>query len=300
MGVIYLLFSKLSTIVKMIAMKKCGSIAAGARNSLIINLIRSVGCILVALTVALISGFSPMEPYGMLICILSGIANAGLLFAWVLCAEKGSLCTVEIFCMIGGVVLPMLISPVLFKGETITALQWIGSVLLLPAAYCFSKKANEKKASFTPSLLILLLTNCISNALIFLTQKYYTYYSLGSVSDFNLYTFIFCAATLAIAFLCISIIKPNRSEEKKEGFKLEKHIIVYISLAIGMLYAAQYFSTLASASLPSAYFFPLSYAIGMPLTFLTDITVFKEKIKISSLIGLALVIISVVLIGLNI
>ena len=300
MGIIYLFVSKFAGIGKMIAMKNCGSIAKGAKNSLLINIVRSVGCIPVALLICLFSGFRQMNSAGVLFCILSGVANAGLLFAWVLCAEKSSLCTIEIFCMIGGVVLPLLVSPFIFTGEIITLTQWIGALLLIPAAYCLTKKGSGKKNGFSPTTVALLLLACVSTALTVLSQKLFTTYGEGTSADFNLLTFIFCSLVLATVFLIMSLVKKGEKSSVLHLNSAKKHFIIYILIAIVMLYVAQYFSTVSSGLLSSAYFFPLSYAIGMPLTLFTDIIVYKEKPKISSMVGILLVIGSVILISLKI
>lgn len=299
MGIFYLFLSKLGGIGKMIAMKKCGRIASGAKNSLLINSIRSAGCVIISLIICLFSGFLAMRGEGYLVCILSGIANAGLLFLWVLCAERCSLCTVEIFCMIGGVVLPMLISPLLFATESISLLQWIGAIMLLPAAYCFSSKGSKENKKMSVLSAVLLISVCLANTGCVTTQKVFTYNSFGSVADFNLYTFLICTLVLLVALFFFNMKKDTESERevKTLGILKEKQIIIYISIAIVMLYAAQYFGTLSSGSLSSAHFFPLSYAISMPLTLLTDLVVFKEKIKVKSFIGLGLVLIAILLIN---
>ena len=202
--------------------------------------------------------------------------------------------------MIGGVVLPMMASPFLFTGEVITLSQWLGSLLLIPAAFCLCYKPTDKKASSSFLLSAALLTvACLSNALTVLTQKIYVSYEHGDAADFNLMTFIFCSITLGVAFSGLSLLTKRDKTPKLSVNGAKKHFIIYIFAAIVTLYVAQYFSTLASGELDSAYFFPLSYAIGMPLTLLTDTIVYKEKIKLSSSVGIALVIAAVILIGIR-
>jgi len=297
MGLLYLFISKFGTIGKMIAVKKSGGIASGPKNSLIINLIRSLGCVLISLLFCLFSGFDKMSDLGILFAILSGIANAGLLFSWILCTEKSSLCAVEIFCMIGGILIPLLFTPLLFDGETIGLFQWIGALLLLPAAYCFSYKKSSSGKGLTPSALLLLLLACFSNAGCFLTQKLFTAYGCGSAADFNLLTFLFCGIFLGIMLVPISLTSKSKDSLFKKPKKVKKQLFIYILIAIIMLYIAQYFSTLASGKLQSAYFFPLSYAISMPLTLLSDIIIFNEKLKASSIIALLFVALSITLIS---
>ncbi len=296
MGIFYLIGAKATAIGKMIAMKKCGDAAKGAENSLRINLIRSLGCVIISLIICVFAGFKGVSAVGFFFSVLSGIANALLLFAWVLCAEKCSLCTVEIFCMIGGVALPMLVAPLMFEGETVSLLQWAGALMLLPSAYCFSKK-NESGAAFSFSSLPLLLLAGLSNAGCVVTQKLFTAYGEGTVSDFNLITFLACTLTLGTIFISVKLFRKNVKSTKIHEKASTKQLAVYISVAVVMLYASQYLNTLASGKLASALFYPLSYAISMPLTLLTDCVFFKKKIRLSSIIGLGLVISAIVLIN---
>ncbi len=295
MGILFLSLGKLFAIGKMIAMKKCGNAASGAENSIKINLIRSVGCVLISLIVCIFSGFSGMSGAGMLYSLLSGIANAMLLFTWVLCAERCSLCTVEIFCMIGGVVLPMILSPLLFGGEAASLFGWAGALLLLPAAYCFFPRSDGK--GFTLSSLPLLLLAGISNAGCVISQKQFTEANGGSVADFNLLTFLFCTLTLTVIFVLTKIKKKGVKSERNGEKTRNKQIIIYIFIAIIMLYASQYLLTLSAGRISSRLFFPLSYAIAMPMTLLCDIIVFGERIRPSSVLGLTLVITSIILIN---
>ena len=80
MGFLYLLNAKLAGIIKVIAVKQCGSVAQGARNSVKINLIRSAGCLLVSIAVFLFTR-GTLDKTGLIISLLSGIFNACSLFS---------------------------------------------------------------------------------------------------------------------------------------------------------------------------------------------------------------------------
>ncbi len=299
LGYLYLFTAKITAIGKMMAMKKCGNAAAGAENSLKINLLRSLGCVAISLIICLFSGFDNLSHLGLVFSVLSGVANALLLFSWVLCAQRCSLCSVEIFCMIGGVVLPMLLTPLMFSGESIGILGWVGAILLIPAAFAFFPKDGSRKGFSFSSLPLLLLAG-LSNAGCVISQKLFTAYKGGSISDFNLITFLSCSVVLAI-FLCILLLLSKGKKIKEKTAKLhKKQLFVYIFIAVAMLYASQYFGTLASEKMESRIFFPLSYAIAMPLTLITDILFFKEKLTLRSLAGLLLVISAVLFINFNI
>lgn len=289
MGYLFLLLSKLAASAKMIAVKNCGTIAQGTRNSVIINVLRSLGCIIVSLVVCLISGFGKMDTAGVVISVFAGISNGLSLCTWILCANTVSLCTVEVFCMAGGVVLPLLVSPFIFQGDSVTALQWCGSILLFVAMYLLSNNKGKTKMSLSK---ILLLTICGSaNFGCVLTKKLFTNLSEAPLESFQLLTFVFVFVTLVI----ILLFMPKDNKNPAQSFSSK--VTVYITIAIIMLYLTEYLATRSSFYLSSAVYYPLSYIISMPLTFLIDVIVYKEKITPYNLIGIVVVTVSGVLIN---
>jgi drug/metabolite transporter (DMT)-like permease len=297
MGYIFLLLSKITAIFKMIAVKSSGKIASGAKNNLKINLLRSVGCCFVGAVVCLVSGFRQMDSVGIWISVISGISNGILLFAWLLSAERAPMCLIEAFCMLGGVVFPLLLSPILIKGETISAFEWIGTALLFAAMFCLSRKGGGTR--ITAAALVFMTLAGIGNMGSVMTQKLYSSLSVGSIADFQLLTYGACAVTLAITLGILSIIDKKSGNDATRA-KFSPKIILFITVAVVMMYASQFLSTLASGRLSSAVFYPLSYVISMPLVFLIDVLVYKEKVTVQSIIGILLVTCSGVLINLKI
>ena len=298
MGVIYLFISKFATLGKMIAMKKCGKIASGPDNSVRINLIRSLGCFVISVFVMLISGTEGISKVGLLLSVLSGVGNALLLFSWVLAATLAPMSTVEVFCMIGGIIPPLILSPVLMATESVSLIQWIGALLLFPAAYCF-RAPNEGKCGAKVSCIPYVALATVSNTVIVMTQKLYASYDGGGASEFNTISFGVSFVTLLLIFIVKKAVSHNvekhSNTQENSNEKWNMTIIAYISLAIVMLYVANYFSVLSSYHLSSALLFTLSYAIGMPLTVISDIVFFGDKIRARTVLGALLVIASVIL-----
>ncbi len=296
MGVLFLFLSVLFAMVKIIAMKKCGAAASGPKNSLKINVIRSVGCVIISLIVCAVSGFGGMNFIGVLCSVLSGVCTAFFLFSWVLATQKASLAIVQVVCMLFGVIAPMVLVPVICGTDFATLLQWCGALLLLPASLCFSKKAASDKKTGFGALPILLLMG-ISNGGCVTTRKLYMELGEGSAADFNLITYAVAAAFLC-SFLLILTLRAKRNDaieaapaQKFSGIKL----YVLIGVAMVTLYVADYMNTLASGSLPVHILVPLSYIFSMPLTLASDVLLFKEKFTALSAIGILLVIASAIL-----
>ena len=83
MGFFYLITARLAGIFKVIAVKKCGTAAKGAKNSVKINLIRALGCLAVSFVVFAFSQ-SGLDRAGLWISLLSGVSNAFFLLLWIL------------------------------------------------------------------------------------------------------------------------------------------------------------------------------------------------------------------------
>ncbi len=301
MGIFYLLSAKIAGIVKVVAVKKCGSIAQGPKNSVKINLIRSVFCLIVSVAVFLFSR-EFMDATGIWISLLSGIFNATFLFLWILSAERTSLCLVELFCMLGSVLIPLFLAPYLYKGETVLWHQWLCAGLLVVSTFLFFpklKKTDEPSAETKTKRIdwkaLLCLLGCtVSSAGTVITQKLYVTYAEGSVAPFNLITFLVVALLFAIVFFSFLL---KGSDEKTQS-KFSAKIWLLILLASVMLYTNQFLSTLASNYFVSAVFYPLSYAIGWPLTFVADVCIFREKATLKKCIGLIITICASILISL--
>ncbi len=299
MSYILFLLSKIAAIVKVVAVKNSGNIANGAKNGTKISLFRCLGCIAVGTVVCAFSGFAPMTKDGITVSVLSGVSNAALLFFWILAATNAPLYFVELFCMIGGVVLPLFISS--FIAETpIGALAWAGSAILLVAALLLSKRGGGK---ITAKTLIIAVMAGLGNMGSVMTQKLYNSYSGGSVADFQLATYAVSATLLALLLLVMTLVSKKKSASVADGdaetSPIRGKVIVLISLAIIMTYTSQFLSTVASADIPEAVFYPLAYVISMPLIYFCDVFVYKEKVTFRGIAGILLVTLSGVLINLK-
>jgi len=294
MGYLYLVMSKLASVAKMMAVKKCGNIASGAKNSVKINLIRSTGSLAIALIVCIFSGFEKMNSYGILFTVLSGISQGIMLWSWILAATSAPMITVEVFCMTGGVVIPLVISPIVLDGTSVTIIQWIGSLLLFGAMFCLSKRGGGGK--ITPKSILLMCIAGLSNAGSVISQKFFKEFEGGTNADFQLGTFMFTIAVLAFIFLMMQLF--IKTEKSSDAPKINARVIVFICIAFIMTYTAQFFSTEASGKIEASVLYPLSYVISMPLVFLVDVIFFKEKVTVNNIIGLILITASGIMINL--
>ena len=291
MGILFLFFSVLSGICKMVAMKKCGAAASGPRNSLKINVIRSTGCVIISLAVCAFGGFAGMNGIGVLTSALSGVFTAFFLFSWILATQKASLLVVQIVCMIFGVISPMVLVPLFTDAELASLLQWCGALLLFPAALCFTKKSAAKQSTSLSAMPILLLMG-ICNGGCVTVRKLYMDLGEGTAADFNLTSYAIAAVILAL-LLIITTPRGRRGEGAAE--KPQRGFYVLVGVALITLYLADYLNTLASGRLAVELLVPLSYIFNMPMTLAADVLIFKEKFTVRAAIGILFVIGSAIL-----
>ena len=300
----YILFvlSKICAIIKIVAVKNCGNIASGPKNGTKISLIRSLGCILVGAAVCAISGFEEMTGTGMWISVISGVSNAALLFFWILAATSAPLYFVELFCMLGGVVLPLFISS-LTSDQAVSVLGWVGSGLLIVAALLLSKRSGGK---INVKTFVIAIMAGLGNMGSVMTQKLYNSYFCGTIADFQLATYSVCALTLAILLLILTALSRRVAmlgNGEDTGYTktapIRGKVLIFIIIATVMTYSSQFLSTAASAGIPAAIFYPLAYVISMPLVYLCDVIVYKEKVTLRGIIGIILVTLSGVLINIK-
>lgn len=307
MSYLFLIIACLAGICKVIAMKSCGRICPGEYNSVRINTLRACICGLVSAVIFVAAGAQAEWQYWW-IWVLSGLSNAVMMFVWMLCTQRISLIFVETFCLIGSTAIPMLLSPVLYEGETVSLLQWIGMACLLCAVLVLSAKprakAGEGEATDTPvspakkretiltGVYILLLI--LSNLGLSLSQKLYpTYAGNGYTAYFNLMTFAIVLACFALVLLCGRIFcgKSVMPENTASGKKL----LIFVAAAAVMIYVYQFFSTEAAGMMPSAVYYPLARGISMLLNVVADVTVFKQKLTKSTCIGLVFIFAAIIL-----
>lgn len=315
MGYLFLIVASLAGIFKVVAMKQSGKICPGEYNSVRINTFRALICVVVSVIAFLLSGEKAIGDYWW-IWLLSGASNALMMFVWILCTQRISLIFVETFCLIGSTAIPMLLSPFLYKGETVGIWQWLGVICLAAAVVFLSLKPKTpsvdgenkeetddkrqggkaktvfKSAGVITAIYIFLLI--LSNVGVSVTQKLYPARAgEGYTAFFNLMTFLVVLTCFLVVLLYGKTVEKKRllPENAASGKKL----VVYVAIAAVMIYVYQYFSTLAGGLLPSAVFYPLARGLSMCLTVTCDVLVFKQKITKNVCMGLVFIIAAIVL-----
>ena len=307
-----LLLAQAGATAKQFAMKSCGKRAPGAFNSVCINFVRSLICLVVSMIIWLCTDGGTTTVFGHVIIILSAIGTAFNLFTWILSSQLVSLILIESISMIGSMVIPLLLAPYLYNGDTVSPVQWLGCILVFISVWFFmSKKTNndnhEKKEGSLLQKIVVVGTCAISITLASVLKKYYTYHitakNLGSIEYFTFISFL----TVLVVFLVLFAI--YYAQENKQALSLGmteqksrvefpfRRVWVYILIAGVALYVNELFTSYAT-QLPSAIYYPLSKGLNVGCTFLLDVIVFKDKITLKKIIGFFIVIAAIILINL--
>lgn len=310
MGYLYLAISKFCGAAKMAAMKNCGNADDSTGTSVKVNAVRSGIILVVSVIVFAVSRAATAD--GVWIAALSGVSNALNMLSWLVCATAVSLCIVETFVMIGSVVFPLALSPLLYAGETVSAAQWAGAGVILAAVVLFCVGRDVK---FGKKGIVWIAVCTLSSAGCNVTAKLYAVRA-GSeyVAFFNLVTFVIVFAFFAVV-AAITVLKNRkktdsavdsgpveysvRAEEKdsqpREFFGLPKRTYFRIAIAAVGMYATNYFMTLAAGALPSGVLYPLSYGAGFVLTAIMDTVFFKQKLTLPRAVATVLAVAGAVL-----
>lgn len=303
-----LLLAQAGTSAKQFAMKKCGMVAPGAFNSACINLARSLICLAVSMAIWLFTDGGGTTFFGHVIIIIAGIGTALNLFSWILSSQLVSLTLIESINMIGSMVIPLVIAPYLYDGDTVSPIQWLGCALVFVSVLIFTNRESKKEKKGGTLQKIVVVTICaVSITLPSILKKYYTYSitadGLGSIEYFTFISFVTVFVVFTVLFAVYYMSERKKAAlvcSKSEKPKVElpyKKAWVYIIVAAVALYENELFTSYAT-QLPSAIYYPLSKGLTVGCTFLLDVIVFKDKVTVKKIIGFFTVIAAIILINL--
>ncbi len=302
-----IIFASGGNALKQFAMKNCGKRAPGVFNSICVNLGRVLICSAVSLVFWIATGGGGTNALGYTFAILGGIGSGLGCFVWMLAASLVPMSLIEIFSTFGSLVIPMILAPYIFDGDSVSLIQWGGCALLILSVFAFVKPKGRKngegeiKKNGAAVKVLLIFFQMLAVVMSTVFQKCYNFHiaskGLGTMECFNLVSF---CVMVAVYFLAVALFATlGRDRVERDGGRIVlpyKQVWKLIVLAGVGLYISQYCLGIASR-LPSAVYFPLYQSAVMIETFLLDTLVFKDKFTVRRLIGIMLVIAAVVLVN---
>jgi drug/metabolite transporter (DMT)-like permease len=306
-----LLIAQIGIMGKQFSMKKCGAIAPGPFRSVCINAMRALICLAVSAVLWLVMDGKGSTVAGNWLSIASGLGTALSLFCWILASRLVSMTLIECVNTLGTTVVPLILAPFLYNGETPSPLQWVGCALVCVSLFFFMNPAPKKeRGTRTASTLIAsLLTvggTAVGVTLSMVLKKYYTFHvtdaGLGSAEYFTLMQFVGAIAFFAILIVPLyfrekSLLTPTEECPSPRVTFPFGRVWPFVLVAAASLYVNELF-TVYAAGLPSAIFYPLSKGLTILFTFLLDTVAFRDKVTVKKIIGLVTVLAAIVLVNL--
>jgi len=298
----------------------CGKRSSGYvtefRDSMLINLIRMLLCILFGCAVlGFDAGFSALAVSGrvLLMTVISGVTTSVFVITWLLSVRRGAYMFVDVFLMLG-VMVTILLSCA-FLGETVTLRQGIGFLVLLGAVTLMCSYQRAIKGSVTISAVLLLVLCGMSTGLTDFSQKWFVLEATDKpVAVFQFYTYVFSALTLLIFYVVFGLIERKKQTAtatetavgsktpaaSKRGLreKLPPALLGYILVMAICLYLHSYFKTLAAGHLTATQLYPLNQGGALLLSTAMAAVFFHEKPRATSVAGLILAFVALLLINL--
>ena len=289
MGYLFLAIALFCGVTKGYCGKKSGGTVIHASDAMLVNTVRMVFCICIGLVIVLVqSGGRMILPDGRFLAVaaLSGVGTALFVVSWLLSVRQGAYMMVDVFLLIG-VILPVLLCRLLFA-EPIRPVQWGGILLLLIAGYVMCTYNASVKGKMTPKALALLILCAAANGITDFSQKLFVKtVPDGDAALFNLYTYLFSAAILALFFAVFRTVEKKRLSLTSPG-KIIRPILGYITVMAVCLFLNSYFKTRAAAYLTAAQIYPLSQGGSVILSMLMSALLFQEKINGKCIAGVTL------------
>ena len=300
MGYLFLALALASGITKGYCGKRTSGAIVSNSDSMIMNLLRMILCIVIG-TVLVVAqdGITALAPSTSLILIsaLSGIASAAFVVSWLLSVRTGAYMMVEVFLLIG-VIVPIILCRIFFA-EEMGLWQIIGIAVLLVAVYIMTTYNASIKGKLSLKSLMLLLLCGLSNGVADFSQKLFVRSTPeGSVAAFNSYTYVFAAAALAVAYIVFRAVDTRSGNEPRPPFKVIKPIWYFVVIMAVCLFANSYFKTLAAQHLDAVKLYPLNQGSAVVLSLLMSSMLFKEKITVKCIVGIALSFVALLMINL--
>ena len=295
MGYLFLLIALLVGATKGFCGKKVSGYAAEYADATLSNFLRMLICVAVGAVIAIAQGGIQSLAVGgdlILVSLLSGVTTSLFVVSWMMAARSGAYMMVDVFLTVG-VIIPMVMMRILFS-EAIRVNQWLGFALLVIAAAIMCSYNNKIKKKVSPASLLLLVAVGIFSGACDFAQKLFNelFVTEGSSSAlpavFNLYSYLFSAAVLAIFFVALSVkSKKPLPEIRAQSRELLSHTYLYIPIMAICLFGHSYFKTLAGGYLTTAELYPLNSGASLILTSLMSHFFFGERITPRCAIGLA-------------
>lgn len=264
-------------------------------SAILLNFVRMVLCVVFGTLLIFVykdTAYLTFNHKLLIISAFSGISTSIFVITWLISVKKSAYMLIDIFLMLGTLV-PIIFGYFLFN-EKIFLKQWIGLIILIGAVIIMCSYNNSIKTKLSTSAFFLLIVCGLANGLADFSQKMFVKtLSEIPVSVFNLYTYIFAAATLFVVYLMSFFNGKSAQFEENSSNKY-----LYIIVMSAALVLNSYFKTKAALYLDSAQLYPLNQGMSLILSTIMASVFFKEKLTAKCIWGIIIAFIGILVLNL--
>ncbi len=243
-----------------------------------------------ALVLMLTQGaFSGWDLQAILLAACSGMSLAFGSICGIKALVSGTIVLNSIFST-AGMILPIFLSALLFD-ERITVLQYICMAVLFLALYLIVNAQKRDKNGFQLKTLWYLIGSFLSNGIVMFCQKLFGYYRpQGNVALFSMLTFLIPGLAMGAMLLVLS----GKQKVKTPG--LPKRLYLYAAILAFAVFLIQQFVTVLTPMMSALALFTVVNGGGTIIAAVVGAAVYKEKITVTSGLGILLGLAALILI----
>lgn len=264
----------------------------GPADNYIFNLVLSISSALVLVPFC-IKTLDGVSTYTIILGLIFGVINSATFLVKTTAFQTGPM-SFTVLISSCGMLIPTVFSAIMWpEKDHISVIQAIGIVIMIGSIYLVLSKSGSGK--ITPKWVICCVIIFILAGLIGVAQKI----QRNSGYPDEQYAFL-CIAFLTSSVLIVAelIIKTHKKHTFKESFSSWGFKKIGLACVTGCFTVTMHIINLnLSGTLPAAIFFPIVNGGAIFLSGLVGWVLFKEKFKISQLIGFGLGLLSIMMVG---
>lgn len=296
MGYLFLFLALFAGLIKAYCGKQSSRAIAGVSDAVIITSARMLICALIGVILPTAAGESIADVSGemLLFALGAGVFSAAFTVIWLIAVKDSMYMMVEVF-VTGGVVIPLVMSAILYK-ESVGVLDIFGILLLFVGIYCITVggKGEKVKWSFKGIFILILCLFCSGCSDLF--QKIYAKTLPGaSALVFNFYVYVFASAVLILVALFLHMRTRVNFSSAMSSFG---SIWYYVAVMAVCLFLNSYFKTRAAGYLDAVVLYPVNQGLAIIFSSVMAITLFKERLNAKGFAGIVLTVAAIALINL--
>ena len=237
--------------------KRTSNCVRGTSDAYLFTLLRMVICMLIGLAMVFLDGAGSdlaLDAGFFWICVLSGVANATMLAAWILAVQHNTMVMVDVSVTLGSLI-PTLLCAALF-GEAISLPKMLGFALILLASFVLAGRGGPRRRGSLLGIFLLVLSAVGDGISGFAQQLYKQLYTEGGMhfvgtsypkTVFHFYTYVFAALVLLLLYVGMRMKQSRSDAEPAEELRESKlSLVLQIAIMAACLFAASYFQTVAT------------------------------------------------------